>query len=99
MIKTFKIFENSYSKYQEGDYVLLSEDDIHKKWRVKLEVYIYEVRYNEDDREYQYHVEGEYLRDNEEAVFWINSNEIERRMTTEEIENYKIKKETQKYNL
>lgn len=99
MIKTFKIFENSYSKYQEGDYVLLSEDDIHKKWRVKLEVHIYEVHYNEDDREYQYHVEGEYLRDNEEAVFWVNSNEIERRMTTEEIEKYKIKKEAQKYNL
>lgn len=99
MIKTFKIFEKSYSKYQEGDYVLLLDDDIHKKWRVKLEVHIYEVRYNEDDREYQYHVEGEYLRDNEEAVFWVNSNEIERRMTTEEIEKYKIKKEAQKYNL
>ena len=99
MIKTFKIFENSYSKYQEGEYVLLSEDDIHKKWRVKLEVYIYEVRYNEDDREYQYHVEGVYLINNEEAVFWLKNDEIERRMTPEEIENYKIGKESNKYNL
>lgn len=99
MIKQFKIFESSYSKYNVGDYVILLDDDIHKKWRVDLQCYIYEVYYNEEEREYQYHVESVYPDNNEPVVFWVNNSEIERRMTPEEIENYKIKKGSEKYNL
>lgn len=100
MIIKFKIFEKySNSWYKVGDYILLLEDDIHKKWRVELQGYIYEVYYNEEEREYQYHVEGKYHDNNEPVVFWVNISEIERRMTPEEIENYKIKKDSNKYNL
>lgn len=99
MIKSFKIFENSYSKYNVGDYVILLEDDIHKKWRVELEVYVYEVFYNETERQYNYHVEGKYRDADENTVFWVENSEIERRMTPEEIENYKIRKNSNKYNL
>ena len=97
MITNFKIYEkyNFESWYKIGDYVLLKGS----KWRVDLEVYIYDLFYDEDENRFKYHVEGVFRNNNEKTVFWVEDSEIERKMTPEEIENYKIKQSANKYNL
>lgn len=102
-IKTFEShpFLSTFKgpKYNVGDYVILKEDDVHKRWKVKLEGFIYKMFYNSVEQQYNYRVEGEYVHNNKETTFFISDSDIERKMTPEEIEDYQLRKESKKYNL
>ena len=100
MITNFKTYEKySNSLYQIGDYILLKDDDVHHRWKVELECYIYEMFYNDGERSYNYHAEGEIAGENKKTVFWLSTSDIDRKMTQEEVKQYKIKKHADKYNL
>lgn len=94
-MKHLKLFENFTSKYSIGDYVLLSKG----KWRVHTVVYIYDVYFNDDENKYNYHVEGKFIDNNEKTVFWIEDSEIEKKLTTKEVEDFLLKIDAEKYNL
>jgi len=98
MIKTFENFGDNIiddSPYKKGDYILFYDDDIQiENTGIIMGMYVnrsevwYEVRNTADDT-----LNGEiYIRD-------ISVSDINRLLTPEEIENIKLKKETDKYNL
>ena len=103
MIKKFENFK-AEQKYKVGDYILLSEDD---GWSVELECRIIDVGgdkvYDKLADNYdiypKYKVKTFIIRNNEEHEFWVENHEIERKMTPEEVEEYKLSKLTNKYNL
>lgn len=68
-----------------------------KKWKVDIHVKILDTYYRNDL--YNYRVKSYHLTDNSEAIFWVDEDEIDRKMTLQEIENYIIKKKLSKYNL
>jgi len=105
MIKEFEGFKNykAEQKYKVGDYILLADD----LWAVEHECKIVEVS---EDKLYdkladnydiypRYKIKTYIIKNNEEYEFWVENNEIERKMTPEEIEDYKISKIAKKYNL
>ena len=80
--------------YKVGDYVLLS-DDPKNKWLVCLECQIIEKFEN---IEINYKLKAFYF-DGRITNFFVDESEINRKMTPEEIKDFKIKIDTKKYNL
>ena len=89
MIKTFEKYINS--KYNVGDYVLLTKIDL--EWGFTFDRECKVISNDEDN--YQVIT----FDKNEEIDTWISTSDIIRKLTPEEIENYKIRKESEKYNL
>jgi len=89
-MKYLKKFENSESpNYKVGDYILLKDDE--NKWVIDIEVKIIEILGG-------YKISSFYPNGNI-ARIWVDETEIDRKMTTREIKDYKIRKEAEKYNL
>jgi hypothetical protein len=105
MITQFKIFENdgekdyddSYNLYKEGDYVMIHDeygynenDDTHGERRGVVD----NVSYYEDDG-WQYDI----LLFDGSLNMGLLENGIERELTNEEAEEWKIKMQANKFNL
>ena len=109
------MFENDYmfssrwqlNKYEVGAWVLLAEPET---WKVYPYVKIIDKnsakthynKYNEDDYEMpqdDYQIVTYSLNNDEVKTFWVDDSEIERELTPDEIEEVKIKLDTNKYNL
>lgn len=99
-MKYLKTYEEKISSiYEINDYVLLTELNFKNKrgWVnlpensygkiLKIEV----VNVDKNDISYFVSVEDDYV--------WISESNIIRKLTPEEIEQYKLEKETDKYNL
>ena len=80
---------------KNGDYILLSGSG----WNL-FKNYIRVISDGTEDgwKGQGYHVEG-ITKNNELAKFWITKHEISRFLTPEEIEEFNIKIESDKYNL
>jgi len=96
-MKHIKTFENRKEiKYDYGDYVLLKNQD--HRWRIELICKITDVYINGEKRSYGV-LSYEIDRPNIISSAWVQWFEIERKLTEEEIEEYKISKMSKKYNL
>jgi hypothetical protein len=94
MIKIFEIYRkkfHNHDKYEIGDYVLLN-DDPKNKWMIDIECEIIKI----ENDSYQI---SSFYKNGKCAILWIHNDEISRKMTSEEIEKYEIKKNSEKYNL
>jgi hypothetical protein len=90
-IKKYEKYNPSTKSYNVGDYVLMKGDfdlDNEEKY---YKVVIIEVR----DKKYFKYV----VKDNEDNQYAIDDVNIIRKLTPKEIEIWKIKKDTDKYNL
>jgi len=96
-MKYIKTFEDSQSevKYKIGDYVILSESD----WMVKPFVKILDHWWNDEANMDDYEAEAILDEDSGIGKVIICDDDIERKMTPEEIEKFELEKSAQKYNL
>ena len=96
MIKKFENFKEE--KYKIGDYVLL---DKYHKWTIDLICEIIDINYDDDLEKNSYRIRTTHLSEinSYHVLFWIKQNEIEKKLSSEEIEQYKIEKYAKKYNL
>lgn len=98
-MKYIKVFEEM-GKYNIGDYVHLENDE---SWLIYPDVRIIDRHSNKKSRHHDeelfddYYIESQMKMDNRN--FWIGIDDIERRSTLEEIENYKLRLDVNKYNL
>ena len=92
MIKTYKKFKS----YKAGDYILLIQDP-NNKWRVDLRCKI--LKKAIEQGELNFYVSTYMLHNNEPYSFWVILDEIERKMTKSEIEEYELEKDAKKYNI
>jgi hypothetical protein len=108
-MKYIKLFEDwdmvhkpGKYKYKVGDYVVI--DNSGPKWHVNLCVKILDKNSNQNRHDEKpnidYYIEA-FLLDNPKIInnFWIDEDEIERLATTEEIEDYEMKINVNKYNI
>jgi hypothetical protein len=106
-LKTFEdvIISGITFKYNVGDYVLLSEEQMDKNTEEDhtgphgLQIFqgkIINIRLKENGEKYPYPYIVE-TYDNKQCA--IKDTEIIRKLTYDEIEIYKIKKQTTKYNI
>jgi hypothetical protein len=106
-LKTFEdvIISGITFKYNVGDYVLLSEEVMNKNTKddntgphglQTFQVKIINIRLKENGEKYPYPYIVE-TYDNDQCV--VKDNEIVRKLTYNEIKNYKLKKQTTKYNI
>ena len=100
-MKHIKLYEK-HMKYNEGDYVVLNVEEI--KRTLKDNEFLPDDIYGKIkfiDEDYRYNVGFFYYRPNES--YGVLDNEIERKMTNEEIQIFKEKrklhKTASKYNL
>ena len=99
-IKKFEFFGEDYEKeysgdYKIGDYVLLDLDAIYQN-----NIHEEQPKYNKgilisDGTDYH----NFYVKLQDDTEFAINEDEIERKMTPEEIKIFKMEKITGKYNI
>jgi len=89
MLKTFENFK----EYKIGDYILLH---IGHLWQVEDECEIIRIDYNIVNN---YQVKTYFKNNGKETKFWVDFDEIERKLTPKEVEKIKIRKDTNKYNL
>jgi len=86
-MKTFENFENNYFT---GDYVLLKDIFINKQ--IQLSGEIKEVRDN------KFHI-IRYDAMNRKTYAWYGFNDIQRKLTEDEIDKFKMIDTSKKYNL
>jgi hypothetical protein len=96
-IKKFEGFKRK-NKYKIGDFIFLDDEE---KWTIEPICEIIDIDIDSRNR---YRISTYYLKkfsnpDDDIVYFWIEENEIKRKITPEEIENYKISKISKKYNL
>ena len=95
-IKTYENLDNGI-EYKIGDYIHLTEEE---KWRVYPDVKIIKILIHDNkDNEIRVEAQSKTSADNRTKTFWIDLEEIERKSTPEEIEQYDLRKNTNKYNL
>lgn len=97
-IKTYESKLINY-KYKKGDYIKLEDENY---WNVYLVAKIVDRQSaqalgNPDIEDYR--IETFKLSNNEMEKFWVDFGEIDRKATKEEIEQFKLVKITNKYNL
>jgi len=99
-MKHIKTFENSKElKYNSGDYVLLL-DDINNRWVIDLICKIVDVYVHDyNGKQYYQIISYELNRPDVMMKIWVEENEIERKLTFDEIEEYFLSKTMKKYNL
>ena len=89
---------NKNKKYEIGDYVVIDLNKIERDNPYDdIPPYKYCIIFDDDTIDEEFFDYFAKFYDN--FTFYINDNEIERYMTTQEIEEFKIKKDTNKYNL
>lgn len=103
MIKKFESF-NEEQKYKIGDYILLFRDEWADELDIKCE--IIDIRDNKiyDELADDYNIYPEYqinafYNNIETMKIWIEKHQISRKLTTEEIAQYKEIELANKYNL
>lgn len=102
-MKHIKTYENirKYKEYEIGDCIILKEGE--HKWNIETHTKIVNKfipeTFQGKPEEYTYLIDAYKLNGGEFLNFWVNLWEIERKMTPEEIEDYKIHLATKKYNL
>jgi len=89
-MKYIKTFEDQELEYKIGDYILLIDND----WSIMRECVIADI-----DIGYGYQIEAYYETENAAYFYWIAFEEIQRKLTIEEIEDFKLRIESKKYNL
>jgi hypothetical protein len=96
-MKYLKTYENlnKENEYEIDDYVHLAKED---SWKVYPDVKIIKI-ITYDNKDNEIRVESQMKTSNSIKTFWIDLEEIERKSTPEEIENYELRKNTNKYNL
>jgi len=89
-------------EYSVGQYVCLKGEG----WNIGPELEILSQYHDEKIKDngeinydISYQVAGYDIRDDEYKKFWVDENEIDRILTPEEVEKYKIGREAKKYNL
>lgn len=93
------LFENfTDDNYKKGDYVLLRDDDPEHRWNLEIECEIIEVFKDINYRIKSFYKKGT-LTEGEESHIWVKPEEIERKLTPEEIERYKERLFAKKYNI
>ena len=90
-MKYLKTFESI--GYKIGDYILLDNSTI--KWAVDLECKIIDKTIIKKSVKYKI----ETFNDGALTSFYIHDYEIDRKMTDDEVKEYKIKKDINKYNI
>ena len=102
MIKKFENFQEERI-YKIGDYILYNNDG---RWDIEPECKIIDIHdnkvYDKLSDDYDIYPEYQikpYINDFFETNFWIKKHQIIRKLTPEEIEEYKIKESQRKYNL
>lgn len=90
-MKYIKRYESNMV-YKEGDYILLKDED--DKWTINLKAKILEVF-----KDYNYQIKSFYNNNDNEVILWIRPSEIERMLTSEEIEEFRTKENSIKYNI
>ena len=101
-MKYLKTFENNTNTYNIGDYVYLNLHQIDKNnkeagytEKIPDSPFARILEYSPEFKHYPYEIEINLETENQ----MVKHNEILRRMTQEEIKEYKIKKTSNKYNL
>ena len=95
MIKSFDKFFGK--RYKKGDYILLKDKEDDRS--IELECLILAV-HNGKNLNYNFWYDIEVFDDHDELiVIDIFPDEVERKMTPEEIKKYNIRKNAKKYNL
>ena len=104
-MKHLKIYENF--SFDIGDYVHLKDDE----WMFFQDVKIIDKNseknkpdaldniFKKIKMENDYYVEALMKKDNKIVKLWIDLSDIERKSTPEEIEKYKLREDTNKYNI
>ena len=90
-MKHIRIYE-SYKDYKKGDYVLLKSET---KWNVDRECKILNIQFTNGNKKYQLQT----FLNNKVSILDLMDNEIGRKLTKDEIEEYEIKQNMIKYNL
>jgi hypothetical protein len=109
-MKHIKLFEDwdmvhkpGKYKYKAGDYVIIDNSG-DAKWHVNLCVKILDENSNQNRHDEKpnidYYIET-FLLDNHKMIerFWLYEDEIERLASAEEIDDYEMKINVNKYNL
>jgi len=99
-MKVIKKFENYKEEYKTGDYIVLDWDVLFKHYNAKiiaknLECDIYKLIVNEKSGDYFV----EFYSNEIKKKFYLKDIEIKRKATPEEIEDYKIRKAIEKFNI
>ena len=90
------ISESKEYKYNKGDYVLLVNDE----WYVQLECLITIVFISRDNpNDISYYVRSYHPEEKEFKEFWVDEDEIQRKLTKAEKKEYEIFLISLKYNL
>jgi hypothetical protein len=87
------MFEKIEEKYEIGDFVHLN---LGESWTVYPDVKILGKHSKKND---YYYIESQLKVNNSVESFWINSDDIERKSTDEEVVRYKLRMESNKYNI
>lgn len=97
-MKHIKTFEKTKEiKYNSSDYVLLL-DDINHRWRIELICKIVDAYVDDNENSYEI-ISYELDRPDIMMKIWVQEYEIERKLTSDEIEEYFLSKTMKKYNL
>lgn len=97
-MKYIKKYEVTYGRFKEDDYIIIKNSDRIKMMGEKYDFYphfcVKIIQVIE-----AYYVETFDEKTNKDLIFWILDEDIERKATKEEIEEYIIKRSSIKYNL
>lgn len=85
-------------KYKEGEYVIIKDNDRVQYLRDKWKIFPYLCVQIEQVLS-AYYVETIDLKTNKLAVFWVKEDDIDRKATKDEIDEYELQKDSKKYNL
>lgn len=94
-MKYIKIFEKIEEQYEIDDFVHL---EIEEFWTIYPDVKIL-GKHSKKSAGHYYNIESQLKVNNSVESFWINSDDIERKSTDEEIMRYKLRLESNKYNI
>ena len=102
-LKTYKKIseykENLSDEYKENDYVIILTDDftiteLKKRWKI----YPYNCAQIAEIHD-AYYMRTFDINTNKDIIFWLTAEDIERKATIEEIQEFEILKTGIKYNL
>jgi hypothetical protein len=99
-IKTFEISEIGKPKYKEGDYIIFN---LALSYCYKGYGLIFNTEFNDSYGPRQYLYEANYIDKKtleiKELLMYLDNSDIKRKMTADEIADFEIKLNSNKYNL